>query len=63
MRLAPINKQNVIDAQHNERLAELCFIHWLNEFLTVARFAEYYEVSEDIAYSVISLGRKTNYNH
>ena len=36
---------------------------WVSDFLTVARFAEYYGVSEDIAYSVISLGRKTNYNH
>jgi|TARA_R110000787_G_scaffold37706_1_gene95576 hypothetical protein len=63
MKLTPINTQRVIEAQFNERLAELCFIHWVNDFLTIDRFAEYYGVSDDIALKVISLGRKTNYSH
>lgn len=48
------------DALHNERLAEKFYLEWVNDFLTVARFAEYHGTDIDTADKVITLGKKVN---
>lgn len=35
------------------------YLDWFNNFLTVPRFAEYYNISEKFAEEVISIGRET----
>lgn len=36
------------------------YLDWVNNFLTVVRFAEYYNISEDKANRVINTGRFIN---
>lgn len=37
---------------------QLLFLDWVNNFLTVPRFAEYYQISEEAALVVINEGRE-----
>lgn len=40
---------------------EELYIFWRNDFLTVARFAEYHGFTETYAKRVIEIGRRLNY--
>lgn len=40
---------------------EKMYIDYFNNFLSVYRFAEYYEIDEDQAYRVIDIGRRLNH--
>lgn len=53
------NNQQLIDAV--EKAADhyqALYIDWFNNFLTLARFAEYYNLSESQARIAISAGKK-----
>ena len=39
---------------------ETLYISYVNDFLTVGRFAEYYNISIEKANKIINLGRKLN---
>lgn len=41
----------------NRQKIEDLYIDWVNNFLTVPRFAEYYGLTEEQAHRVISTGR------
>ena len=45
----------------NEKTYEEMYLSYLNDFLTVERFAEYYGVTESQAINIIDIGRA--YNH
>lgn len=34
------------------------YLDWINNFLTIERFAEYYEISVEQAQEIIDIGRK-----
>lgn len=36
------------------------YLDWFNNFLTVPRFAEYYQIGEGLADMIINEGRKRN---
>jgi hypothetical protein len=38
------------------------YLDWVNNFLTVQRFAEYYGISEDFAIELIGEGRRLHEN-
>jgi hypothetical protein len=40
---------------------ETLYLDWFNNFLTVERFAEYYEMPVDKAHRVIRIGRCLNH--
>ncbi len=40
--------------------AKMIYLSWVNDFLTVARLAEYYEISEEHATLIIDLGHATD---
>lgn len=44
-----------------EKSYEDLYLSYVNEFLTVERFAEYYELTQEQAISIIDIGRA--YNH
>ena len=37
------------------------YLDWLNNFLTIKRFAEWYAIGEDQAAAIISAGRKIHH--
>jgi hypothetical protein len=39
------------------------YLSWVNDFISVARFAEYYEISEEYAYKLIRVGREVHERH
>lgn len=43
------------------KLIENMYIDYANNFLSVYRFAEYYNIDEDKAFRVIEIGRKINH--
>lgn len=40
---------------------ETMYLDYFNNFLSVYRFAEYYNMDEDKAYRVIEIGRRLNH--
>ena len=40
---------------------ELLYLDWFNNFLSVKKFAEFYEMSEDKAIILIDMGRVINH--
>ena len=42
---------------------EYMYLDWVNNFLTVARFAEYYEMSEEQAHDLIKRMRMRSKHH
>lgn len=40
---------------------EKMYVDYFNNFLSVYRFAEYYNIDEDQAYRVIEIGRRLNH--
>lgn len=42
-------------------LAELVYIEYFNNFLTIKRMAEYYNMPEDLLNSIVIYGRKINH--
>lgn len=38
------------------------YLDWFNNFLTLDRFAEHYDISQDKAIRIIDLGRLIQYN-
>jgi hypothetical protein len=56
-----LSTTSIKDALYNARIANLYYIDWLNDFLTVEYFAEYYNITTSYALAVIELGRQ--YNH
>lgn len=55
-----LNQSTIKDALYNAKIANLYFLDWVNNFLTVEYFAEYYNVQESYALAVIELGRQYN---
>jgi hypothetical protein len=45
----------------NRQKIEALYIDWVNNFLTVPRFAEYYGLTEEQAHRVINTGRALNH--
>jgi hypothetical protein len=45
----------------NRRTVEKMYIDYFNNFCTVYRFAEHYEIDEETATRIINLGRKLNH--
>ena len=41
---------------------EQMYLDYFNNFLSVYRFAEYYNIDEDKAYRVINIGRRLNHS-
>lgn len=39
------------------------YLSWVNDFLSVERFAEYYGLSEEYAYKLIRIGREVHERH
>lgn len=38
------------------------YLDYFNNFLSIYRFAEYYEIDEEKAYRIIDIGRKINHS-
>ena len=53
--LASMIKQD--DKMNLDKMIEELYIDWFNNFLTVARFASYYGISEKLAIAIIEEGR------
>jgi hypothetical protein len=56
-----LSTTSIKDALYNARIANLYYIEWFNDFLTIEYFAEYYNITTSYALAVIELGRQ--YNH
>jgi hypothetical protein len=44
-------------------LAEKLYLEYVNDFITVARFAEHHEISEGLANAIIEEGREINHSN
>lgn len=40
---------------------ERLYLFYFNDFLTIARFAEYHNISEELAEKILRIGRKLNH--
>lgn len=46
---------------HTKHHIERLYLEWFNDFITVARFAEYHNTSEPRARRIIIVGRRINH--
>ena len=59
MTLAVYNEKGMLGIKHiNEKDALKMYVDWVNNFITVEKFAEYYNLSYYSANSLINWGRK-----